>query len=137
MSNRGGTCRCGSVAIEVTGLPHFTGYCHCDDCRRSNGAPVASFAGFEEKDFGWTSKENLGEWRNGDYVRLFCKVCGSPIAYRDDNLPDVVFFYTGFMSDPAAFPPEHHSYYKHKIKWLELSDDLPKFENTSYPRPQD
>ena len=136
MNTQTGTCRCGSIAVEITGPAHFAGYCHCDDCRRSNGSPLASFAGFERKDFNWTAKETLSEWRNGAYARLFCDHCGSPVAYSDDNLPEVVFFYAGFMSNPEAYPPEHHSYYRHKIDWLELSDDLPKFENTSYPRPE-
>ena len=131
-----GHCRCGSISIRTTGPTHFAGYCHCDDCRRSNGAPIVSFAGFEKQNFEWASKGTLSKWRNGDYARLFCNRCGTPIAYTDDKVPEVTFFYAAFMDDPEAFPPEHHSYHKHKIEWLKLSDDLPKFENTSYPRPE-
>ncbi|MDJ0613237.1 MAG: GFA family protein [Rhizobiaceae bacterium] len=136
MSTYQGSCRCGGVAIEARGKTHFQGYCHCDDCRRSNGAPIVSFAGFERDQFEWTSQETLAEWRNGQFKRLFCRDCGSPIAYTDDQLPEVVFFYTGFMENQEAFPPEHHSYHHRKIDWLELVDDLPKFEQTSYPRPE-
>ena len=136
MSNHTGACRCGSVAIEATGELHFSGYCHCDDCRRSNGAPVVSFVGFEQDQFNWTSNSTLTKWQNGSFARLFCKSCGSPVAYTDNQLPEVTFFYTAFMHDPAAFPPEHHSYHGEKISWFNLNDDLPKFEDTSYPRPE-
>jgi len=136
MSKHLGSCRCGSVAIEAAGKTHFAGYCHCDDCRRSNGAPVVAFAGFEQDQFSWTAKETLNEWCNGDFGRLFCKSCGSPIAYTDSQLSEVTFFYIGFMEDPAAFPPENHSYHNEKISWLKLGDDLPKFNKTSYDRPE-
>ena len=136
MSKHTGSCRCNGVVMEATGSPNFTGYCHCDDCRRSNGAPVASFVGFEREHLNWVSTKTLAEWRNGQFGRLFCKSCGSPVAYTDDELPEVLFFYVGFMEDRSAFPPEHHSYYHEKLGWLSLTDDLPKFNETSYPRPE-
>ncbi|MEO0329390.1 MAG: GFA family protein [Pseudomonadota bacterium] len=131
-----GHCRCGGVSIESTGKPYFSGYCHCDDCRRSNGAPVVSFAGFKTDKIDWKKQDTLAHWQNGNFKRHFCKSCGSPIAYTDAVLPDVVFFYAGFMENPESFPPDHHSYNSEKISWLKLADDLPKFEQTSYPRPQ-
>lgn len=134
MSKHLGKCRCGEVAIEATGNPHFSGYCHCDDCRRSNGAPLVAFIGFNREQFTWTSRETLAEWQNGTFARLFCKGCGTPIAYTDDAVPEMVFFYTAFMQDPEAFPPESHSYFSHKIEWLQTADDLPRHEQTSFPR---
>lgn len=135
MSKHLGSCRCGGVAIEAGQETHFQGYCHCDDCRRSNGAPIVSFAGFEADQFNWTNKETLTKWCNGDFSRLFCKTCGSPVAYTDSQISDVTFFYIGFMKDRSAFPPDHHSYHNEKISWLEIGDDLPKLNETSYPRP--
>lgn len=131
-----GHCRCGGVAISVMQKPSFSGYCHCDDCRRSNGAPLVSFAGFGSDGISWTARETLADWRNGSFTRQFCGNCGSPVAYLDDAVPEIVFFYTAFMSEPEAFPPESHSYCSRRISWLQLTDDLPKFENTSYPRTQ-
>ena len=42
-----GRCLCGAVRFEATGPAKWTGYCHCESCRRHTGAPVAAFAGFE------------------------------------------------------------------------------------------
>ena len=136
MTEHLGSCRCGGVAVKASGKTCFTGYCHCDDCRRSNGSPVASFAGFEQSKVEWDSRETLTLWNNGEFARHFCKACGSPVAYFDNKLPDVLFFYVGFMAEPNDFAPEHHSYHGRKIQWLALSDNLPKFEKTSYPRPE-
>ena len=129
-----GQCRCGGVRIEATGAPGFMGYCHCDDYRRSNGSPVSAFVGFRPIDVKWLTKETLSKWRNGNYVRHFCKVCGAPVAYVDENAPEMIFFYSGFMVEPANFPPEHHSYHGEHIPWLILNDTLERFENTPYPR---
>lgn len=136
MTGHIGRCRCDGVRIASSGETHFSGYCHCDDCRRSNGAPIVAFAGFEKSQIQWDSKETLGEWRNGNFARLFCTHCGSPVAYTDDRAPEVVFFYTGFMAKPEQFSPEHHSYHNEKLSWLLLADDLQKFNETSYQRPE-
>ena len=42
----GGGCRCGAVGVTVYGEPRVVVYCHCEDCRRSSGAPVSVFAGY-------------------------------------------------------------------------------------------
>jgi len=136
MTTHPGSCRCGSVSMKATGSPQFSGYCHCDDCRRSNGAPIVSFAGFGRAQVEWKSQERLAEWNNGPFTRMFCKACGSPVAYADQQVSEIVFFYTGFMKDPSAFPPDHHSYYNEKLDWVQLSDTLERFEKTSYPRPE-
>ncbi|MEM9332884.1 MAG: GFA family protein [Pseudomonadota bacterium] len=118
--------------MTAIGAAHFNGYCHCDDCRRSNGAPVVSFTSFKADQITWQSRESLCEWRNGRFARHFCKICGSPVAYTDDDIADEFFFYVGFMSDATEFPPEHHSFYGEKIRWLALCDELPKSEYTSF-----
>ena len=135
MNIHSGSCRCGGVSIEASGNANFKGYCHCDDCRRSNGAPVVSFVAFTCKQFDWKTKQSLAEWRNGDFGRLFCKSCGSPVAYTDDHYPEVVFFYIGFMTKPSIFAPENHSFHSSKLSWLKLVDELPKSNQTSYPYP--
>ena len=38
-----GTCFCGAVAIDVTGVPEEIGYCHCNSCRSYSGGPVNAF----------------------------------------------------------------------------------------------
>ena len=35
-----GGCLCGATRYEIDTKPRFTSYCHCEDCRKANGAPV-------------------------------------------------------------------------------------------------
>jgi len=39
-----GGCACGSVRYRLDAEPFDAGYCHCEICRRSSGAPVLAFA---------------------------------------------------------------------------------------------
>ena len=38
-----GSCFCGAVEVQVTGLPEGMGYCHCSSCRSWSGGPVNAF----------------------------------------------------------------------------------------------
>lgn len=131
-----GFCRCNGVRMEASGTTDFQGYCHCDDCRRSSGAPVLAFAGYEKTKIKWTADATLTRWQNGPFARLFCEACGSPVAYTDEQADDMIFFYVGFMENAEAFAPEHHSYNGERLEWLTLADSLPQFDDTSYPRPE-
>ena len=44
---RQGHCLCGAVRFTADGEPKWTGFCHCQSCRRHTGAPVSAYAGFE------------------------------------------------------------------------------------------
>jgi hypothetical protein len=93
-----------------------------------------AFVGFGHDQFSWVSCDTLSKWRNATFTRQFCKTCGTPVAYLDEAAPELVFFYTAFMQQPGDFPPKSHSYYSHKISWLQLTDDLPKYDQTSFSR---
>ena len=42
---RGG-CLCGAIRYEGIGEPYNVTHCHCEDCRKSAGAPFATWASF-------------------------------------------------------------------------------------------
>ena len=130
MSAHRGHCRCGGVVIHVTGEPEISVYCHCDDCRRSAGAPLIAAVGFERSVVAWEAQDTLARWKNGSCTRLFCRHCGSPVAQEHESAPTRIFFNTAFMDEPALFPPTAHSFGPEQLPWLGLSDDLPRAEKT-------
>lgn len=129
-STHKGHCRCGSVAMHAAAAPDFSVYCHCDDCRRSCGAPVIASVGFQSADIIWDADETLLRYQNGTATRLFCSRCGSPVAQQHESAAEKIFFNTGFMDDPAAYPPTYHTFSGEQLPWLELSDDLPRADRT-------
>ena len=131
VSHQGG-CRCGKIRFEATSDPVFTSYCHCSDCRRATGAPVAAYVGFDKQSVQWSGTPST--YGSPPVERLFCSTCGAPLGYRDARIADRFYFLTGAMDDPEAYPPAKHGYAGEQLTWLELSDDLPRFPATSEPR---
>ncbi|MBB6410176.1 GFA family protein [Mesorhizobium sangaii] len=129
-----GGCRCGAVRFEVSAEPHHVSYCHCGDCRRASGAPVSAFVGFPVDQVAFTGKA-LKMYENGPVTRSFCGICGSPIAYVDERLEDVIYFTLGAMDVPADFPPTLHAYVSEQLPFLHMPDDLPRYSKTSVKRP--
>ena len=43
-----GSCLCGSVNLEYNSEPNFFLLCHCTDCQKATGSPVASIIGIPE-----------------------------------------------------------------------------------------
>lgn len=135
ISHTGG-CRCGAIKFEASADPFYTSYCHCSDCRRATGAPVAAFVGFRTKDVTFRGSEasTYGEY---PVKRSFCAVCGAPIAYRDARIDDQVFFMLGAMDRPENYAPTVHGYVGEQLPFLHVDDELPRMQRHTAPRPGD
>lgn len=129
-----GGCRCGKVRFSSRAEPHFASYCHCVDCRRASGAPVAAFVGFHEDEITW-DRDEYAIYESGPATRLFCATCGAPVAYRDSRVENRTYFMIGAMDDPNRYPPEAHAFAGEQLSWLPLNDDLPHFPATVVARP--
>jgi hypothetical protein len=133
MSAVTGRCSCGRVAWRGEGAPLWTTWCHCADCRRATGAPVTLWVGF-------AAAEITGpvRWRVGglpSVQRANCGECGSPVGYRDDNLPPgEVYFTAGTADRPETLEPEGHAFFPARLPYVAADDDLPKFHGGSRPR---
>src|SRR5438067_11920167 len=56
-----------------------TSLCHCEDCRKSAGAPFVTWASFQRSNFKFTKGEPL-EIAWAGRVRSFCAMCGSTLT---------------------------------------------------------
>ena len=77
---RTGGCICGAVRLRTAGVPQVVAYCHCRDCRASNGAPMSLFAGYGAEQVEWSQGERQGYRSSATVVRSFCRGCGRPIS---------------------------------------------------------
>lgn len=128
MSKYRGHCRCEGVVVEVSEDPLASVYCHCDDCRRSAGAPVIASVGFDKAAIEWVTKDTLAIWKKGTCTRIFCNRCGTPIAQEHEVASGRTYFNTSFMDTPELFPPAAHAFAPEQLPWLELSDKLERHE---------
>ena len=130
MTSNRGHCRCEDVVVSVAGQPEVSVYCHCDDCRRSTGAPVIAAVGIPRNTVSWKKHASLSAYVNCTCTRTFCSSCGTPVAQEHESAPELIFFYTAFMDEPEKFPPTYHSFEGQQIEWLALEDELPRYEKT-------
>ena len=59
--------------------------------------------------------------------RLFCGLCGSPIATRLDHQPDEIDVTVATLDDPEALAPEFHIFCKSELSWARVEDGLPRY----------
>lgn len=126
-----GRCYCGATTIHTTQAPHAVAYCHCTDCRRVTGAPVAAFAAFDEAAVTFTPSEGRKVAANPGVTRSFCEVCGSPLAGRYDYLPGKVYIPVGVLDQAGDFAPQLHAHESQRLVWLHIDDELERFAGSA------
>lgn len=121
-----GRCLCGSVTWAYEGDPTWACHCHCDDCRRNCAAPMVSFIGVPLANFAWTGATPSHYASSKGVKRHFCGTCGTPMAFQAEHYVGEIHVYAASLDDPTTFKPEFHVYYREKLPWVHISDDLPK-----------
>ena len=120
-----GGCLCGAVRYRISAPPRDADYCHCGMCRRAAGAPVVARLVVAASAFALTSGEPA-TWRSSATAeRLFCPVCGSQLALRDE--PDHLDVALATLDDPAAVIPSCHIWTASRIAWFDIADELPRY----------
>uniref|UniRef100_UPI0035322D7B GFA family protein n=1 Tax=Pararhizobium sp. IMCC3301 TaxID=3067904 RepID=UPI0035322D7B len=129
-----GRCYCGATHIRAETLPTDISYCHCSDCRRVTGAPVAAFAAFENSKVTFLPDEGRAVTVTPGVRRTFCESCGSPISGRFDYLPNTVYIALGLLDQADALPPELHAHASNRLVWLHIDDDLERHDKSARAR---
>ncbi len=107
--------------------------CHCADCRKSAGAPMVSWAMFEESALTVTQGEPRVFNSSGTAMRSFCPNCGSGLFYRNaEMLPGIVDVQSATLDAPETMPASAHIQVAERIAWMETAHELPTFER--YPQ---
>lgn len=126
-----GRCYCGATTISITQAPQTIAYCHCIDCRRVTGAPVAAFAAFDEMAVRVSPDEGQKVVANPGVMRTFCAACGSPLTGRYEYLPGQVYIALGLLDQAGDLVPQLHAHESERLPWLHIVDDLERFAGTA------
>lgn len=123
-----GGCHCGAVRYRIVGAAKHVTLCHCSDCRRSAGAPMVSWAGFDEAQFTLTQGAPTRFNSSGDAMRSFCARCGTGLFYHNATmLPGIVDVQTATLDDPDEVVPTAHIQVAERISWMTQVHSLPEF----------
>jgi hypothetical protein len=129
-----GGCRCGAVAVRASENPTVVVYCHCQDCRKSSGAPVSLFVGYRTGQVEWLQGEPRVYESSPGVYRSFCGRCGAPVSFEDERLPGETYLPVGIFDDPETFEPEKHDWVSRRLRWFDVPDGLPRHEESSILR---
>ncbi|MEM7283730.1 MAG: GFA family protein [Pseudomonadota bacterium] len=126
-----GRCYCGQITIAATKTPQAITYCHCEDCRRTTGSPVAVFAAFADADLTLTPNEGQKVSVTPGVTRSFCSNCGTPLTGRYDYLPGMVYVGVAVLDQADELEPQLHAHESQRLPWLHIQDNLERFPNSA------
>ena len=89
-----GSCFCGTVKLEVTGLPEAMGYCHCGSCRSWSGGPVNAFSLWKPEAVRVTAgADSIATFAKTPLSqRQYCVKCGGHLMFNHPPLEMVDVF---------------------------------------------
>ena len=116
-------CRCGAVALRVSGEPAVQLYCHCDDCQAAQGAAYVMSAIYPA-----AAVEVLRGEPSALVVkrteRMRCAACGTHLF---TELPQVgMRSVNAYLLPAGVFRPQFHVQCQHAV--LPVVDDLPALQ---------
>lgn len=118
-----GSCFCGAVVFEITGVLPALYQCHCSECRKTTGAAANAAIIVHETQFRWLQGfDNIKSFIKSSGYRVdFCLTCGSPVPNPVSAIPQAVWIPIGLMNDAVPFTQvEHHLYVASKAHWDEI-----------------
>lgn len=129
--NAEGGCACGAVRYRLKAEPIVVNCCHCNNCQRQTGSAFAVNAVIETANVELLSGdvEVVSVPREGaphDIHR--CPKCRTAVWSDYGRRPGVRFVRVGTLDDNEALRPTAHIFTKAKVPWLQLSGDIPAYE---------
>ncbi|MEN2787589.1 GFA family protein [Sphingomonas qilianensis] len=126
-----GYCNCGAISYSAEGEAAHHALCHCEDCRRSAGAPLVGWIAFKT-DQVTVRGQPVTYASSAHGRRQFCGVCGTGLFYTNaEMLPRIIDIQSATLDDAAAYPPAAQIQVAERLPWIETMSDLPRFER--YP----
>jgi hypothetical protein len=129
-----GSCLCGTVHYEVSGVPQRFYHCHCSRCRKSSGTGHATNLMMSDAKLVFTSGESLLKQfkvlEAKRFTRQFCSHCGSSVARFVPELNYVVIP-AGSLDDNPPIKPQARIFWASRAEWSCDDTPLPRFAESA------
>jgi len=123
-----GSCLCGAVQYEIDDQIEKIIHCHCQTCRKAQGALFSSNAFIPRDQFRWIAgEEKLSAFESSPgKKRYFCSVCGTHLLAMREGQPNVILR-VATLDDQTAPSTFAHIWMSHDLPWMKCGDDIPKY----------
>ncbi len=128
MSNIKGSCICKAVTYQVIGDIKKVVNCHCNLCRKMNGAAFSTYAAVLTADFTLLSGELRSHQVSEHATKHFCSTCGTPIFNSNPNLAGLHILHFGSLDTSKALTPNINIYCESEISWAKNVNAIPSIE---------
>jgi len=127
-----GSCYCGNIHFELINEPKLVVNCHCDDCKKRNGAVFSTYVAASENDFQITKGDNILKHYEAENVgiKYFCPECGSSVYNKNFRLPGLSLIFYGAFSNPTDFKPNFNVFCSTKHAWIDNINKIPSFQES-------
>ena len=124
-----GSCLCGGISFNIQGPLAPIQVCHCAQCRKAQGGPVATNIPVEASALEFSQGQDLLQQYESSpgKIRAFCKVCGSPVYSKRDSLPDILRIRAGLLREPVGSHLAFHAFTDSKASWWPIEAGLPEY----------
>jgi len=124
------SCLCGDVTWQFDGDLELMSHCHCSRCRKAHGTGFATYVAGAAERFHLDGAAQVACWESAPgFERCFCRQCGAVVPGRAQD--GRVFAPAGNFLDDPGVRPLAHIFVASKAPWVEIGDDLPRFD--AYP----
>ena len=124
-----GGCHCGAVRYAIEGEMVYHAVCHCEDCRRSAGAPAVAWLAVPKDSFSVTRGEATRWDGNGGAERYFCGTCGTGLYYLNDAvLPGIADIQSATLDDAANYAPGAQIQCAERLGYMAKLGEMPAFD---------
>lgn len=127
-----GGCYCRALRYVAEGKPVLKAQCHCRECQYISGGSPNLFMLVPKAGFSYLAgapKQFRRDDLDGAVTREFCRECGTHIATRRPDLPDLVVLKIGTLDHPEAFErPRMAIFTIDRQPFHHIPDGIPSFE---------
>lgn len=113
-----GGCQCGAVRYALTKMPERPAICHCRMCQKAMGNVFGTFGGVEMAFFELTRGEMAAFKSSDEAERLFCRDCGTPLAWRPFGR-DWISVTLGSLDEPGRVRPVRFYGEEGRVPWVD------------------
>lgn len=125
-----GGCLCGGTRYRIEGELRNLCDCHCEDCRRSSGAPYVTW-GTVAREKVTVTAGGVRKVPHAGRVRSFAACCGTHLFFEDSADAPAMDVTIASLDDPRGFAPERIIWVEDRLPWVKLDDRLPAYRQSS------
>jgi len=121
-----GGCFCGEVRYAVdAAMAADACVCHCENCRRTTGAPMVAWFSVKPGAFRITAGAPMRFASSTTGERQFCGRCGAQLTFQDSQI-DEIDVTTASLDNPSAVRPRDQIWVDSRLDWMAGLHALPE-----------